>query len=106
MPCRPRRIAPALAFALGFAVALPLVARPSLLGPVCSRTGATGAYLKLEVTSATRNGTPVAAPTDFTPYIQNVASSDASRLHAVLMDVGDTTTSTPTFPDTTIRRLP
>ena len=33
-----------LAFALGFAVALPLVARPSLLGPVCSRTGATGAF--------------------------------------------------------------
>lgn len=103
---RPRRIAPALAFALGFAVALPLVARPSLLGPVCSRTGATGAYVTLQVTSATRNGTPVAAPTDFTPAIQNVASSDASRLTAVLMDVGDTPTSTPTFPTLIIRRLP
>lgn len=106
MSRRSRPTASALAFALGFAVALPLAARPSLLGPVCSRTGATGAYIKLQVTSATRNGTPVGAPADATPAIQNVSSSDASRLRAVLMDVGDTPTSTPTFPTLTVRRLP
>ena len=106
MRSRPRPIVPALAFALGFAVALPLVARSSVLGPTCSRTGPTGAYLKLQVTSATRNGTAVTAPPDFVPYLQNTSSSDASQLHAVLIDVGDAPSSTPTFPDKTVRRLP
>jgi hypothetical protein len=103
---RSRRTRPALAFALGFAVALPFVARPSFLGPTCSRTGPTGAVLRLQVTSSTRDGTPIAPPADFTPYVQNVSSSDASQLHAVLLDVGDSPSSTPTFPDKTIRRLP
>jgi hypothetical protein len=57
------------------------------------------------VVSATRDGAPVAVPDTFTPYIQST-SSDASRLHTVLIDVGDRAGATPTFPDRTIRRLP
>jgi hypothetical protein len=101
-----RVFGPALAFALGYALALPLVARSSLLGPICSRTGATGAYLKLQVVGATRDGTPVAPPADFTPYLQNTSTSDAAQLHAVLLDVGDSASSPSTFPDKTVRRLP
>ncbi len=106
MTDRPRRTRAALAFALGFAVALPLAARSSFLGPTCSRTGPTGASLRLQVVTATRDGATVAPPNDFTPYLENTSSSDASQLHAVLLDVGDSPSSTPTFPDKTVRRLP
>ncbi len=106
MRSRLGRLGPVLAFVAGAAVAFPLVTRPSILGPVCSRTGATGAIIRLEVVSATRDGIPVTVPQTFTPYIQNTSSSDASRLLTRLVDVGDRADSTPTFPERTIRRLP
>jgi hypothetical protein len=65
----------------------------------------TGALLTLDVLSATRGGLPVAVPKTFTPYIQNTSSADASRLHAVVVDLGDRPDSIPTFPDRIIRRL-
>lgn len=104
MRSRARRLGPVVAFIAGAALAFPLATRAG--APLCSRTGATGAFLKLGLVSATRDGVPVAVETDLTAYIQNTKSSDASRLDAVLVDIGDTPSSTPTLPRLTIRRLP